>query len=79
VVGFYAYKTYQRRRLKRLYNMAVSSNDMMMVQQEVESQWLREGPASSGHHAAVGSSTATSTAQQLAARMSPRNPSAAVL
>eukprot|EP00775_Hariotina_reticulata_P005414 gene5414-5647_t len=80
VIGFYAYKTYQRRRLKRLYNMAVSSNDMMMVQQEVENQWLREGAASSDHHAAMGSSTAISSAQQLAARMSPRNPpSAAVL
>lgn len=47
LIAYVAYKQYQKRRIKRLYNMGVSSNDMMMVQQEVESQWLTAGAASS--------------------------------
>jgi hypothetical protein len=43
--GYWGWKLYNKRRLKRFYNM---DNDMMMVTQEVERQWLNSaGPGSS--------------------------------
>uniref|UniRef100_A0A383VPS2 Carbonic anhydrase n=1 Tax=Tetradesmus obliquus TaxID=3088 RepID=A0A383VPS2_TETOB len=42
--GYWGWKLYNKRRLKRFYNM---DNDMMMVTQEVERQWLNTGPGGS--------------------------------
>lgn len=43
LIGYVAYKQYQKRRIKRLYNLGVSNTDMMMVHREVETQWLTTG------------------------------------
>eukprot|EP00878_Enallax_costatus_P017803 GHUV01018707.1.p1 GENE.GHUV01018707.1~~GHUV01018707.1.p1 ORF type:complete len:401 (+),score=120.11 GHUV01018707.1:587-1789(+) len=53
LIGFVAYKQYQKRRIKRLYNLGVSNNDMMMVHQEVESQWLTSGAGRNDRNAPV--------------------------
>lgn len=45
LIGYVAYRQYQKRRIRRLYAMGISTNDMMMVQQEVEQQWLTAGTA----------------------------------
>jgi hypothetical protein len=42
--GYWGWKLYNKRRLKRFYNM---DNDMMMVTQEVERQWLNTGASGS--------------------------------
>jgi hypothetical protein len=42
--GYWGWKLYNKRRLKRFCNM---DNDMMMVTQEVERQWLNTGAGGS--------------------------------
>ncbi|KAF6251162.1 alpha carbonic anhydrase [Scenedesmus sp. NREL 46B-D3] len=42
--GYLGWRLYNKRRLKRFYNM---DNDMMMVTQEVEQHWLNTGPGGS--------------------------------